>query len=95
MFIIFPFINSFGCVYNIIMLILLLSFVAYTLPKAISHYRQNPQEYMESIRSAKVGKFLIDKFGVTMAKFIGWTLTGALAVLFVWWVKHLIVTYCI
>ncbi|GHT60771.1 hypothetical protein AGMMS49531_07020 [Endomicrobiia bacterium] len=80
MFIIFPFINSFGCVYNIIMLILLLSFVAYTLAKAISHYRQNPQEYMESIRSAKVGKFLIDKFGVTMAKFIGWTLTGALVV---------------
>ncbi|GHT54853.1 hypothetical protein AGMMS50233_03830 [Endomicrobiia bacterium] len=92
----FFFTTRFGRVYNIIMLILLLSFVAYATARDISRYRQNPQEYMEkNIASAKFRKFLRDKFGVKGGKFVRWTLTGAMVVLFIWCIKYLIVTYCI
>ncbi|GHT47292.1 hypothetical protein AGMMS49936_07730 [Endomicrobiia bacterium] len=91
----FLFNKEWGRTYNIIMLILLLSFVAYAIARDISRYRQDPQGYMENIGSTKFGKFLLDKLGVKGIKFIGWILTVPAAIVFIWFIKRIIIDYCI
>lgn len=89
----------------IIMLILLLSYIAFPLIIMIKEYRSAKSSkgqigsryniYLKNTWSLRSGYYIRNKLGVTMAKFLGWTLTVAVAVLFIWFIKHLIVTYCI